>query len=702
MADAPTLDDTLNQQFQSLQNQVQNTQQIAANPNLDRRTGASLTATMAVGAAANPQDELATLRKYYPDAQPFGADNYVFTHPDTGNPTLYKSTAAGMHPLAWAARNLQEIPALVGGGVGAAGGGVLGTAAGPVGTVGGAMAGAGAGTAAGLEGYRSLLSSLGLTADTRAPGQVAGDVAGEAASGAVGEGAGRAGMAALRGMAAPFIGSVIPAVRNAAQNLGADLSGIPGMLTGSRGLNQLMELLGSSPLAAGTLESGKEATRQSLSDVQQRIMGNIAGPGGTTAADTGQAMASLQQAFGTSVGQYNATRAALDARIDQLGQGVRVIPQNIEQTLNRIRSSVAGAPNTRPEVQDALNFGQNLLDQSRASGWTGGQPGLDFPSARMERTTLGSQITWSPGPQGAKRTPTGTQAMQDVYDALRQDMLDSAGRSNPQLQDALQVHDNYVTAMRGGQAQISPTVGPGQYLTVQELGDLVQKNPSQAFNAVTQGALKSGLNGGNGTELLRTRNSVDPQSWRDFASHYFQQMGTPNPGIAQSPDQLAGQPFSLNNFATNWNKLSDGAKRALFDGYLPADQRGQLDQLAVLANAAKKVGYDVNWSGSGKLINAFQWLAGPLSSIGRGAATSNPLAVAQGVGRLATAPIGVAALQNPAFTRWLTSTIPEIAVAPNRMSGALGRLAAMKFEPDMQSVVNQYLQAQGYQGQSQP
>src|SRR5262245_36473335 len=56
---------------------------------LDKRSGANASARRDVGGAITPMDKLATLRRYYPDAQPYGDDNFVFTDPSTGRPTLY-------------------------------------------------------------------------------------------------------------------------------------------------------------------------------------------------------------------------------------------------------------------------------------------------------------------------------------------------------------------------------------------------------------------------------------------------------------------------------------------------------------------------------------------------------------------------------------------------------------------------------------
>ena len=57
-------------------------------PPVNRRTGAPPYVREAVGSAP-AQDRLATLRRFYPDAQPEGSDNFVYTDPKSGDRVLY-------------------------------------------------------------------------------------------------------------------------------------------------------------------------------------------------------------------------------------------------------------------------------------------------------------------------------------------------------------------------------------------------------------------------------------------------------------------------------------------------------------------------------------------------------------------------------------------------------------------------------------
>ena len=55
---------------------------------IDKRTGAPAFARAVVGGAPE-KDRLANLKRFFPDAVAYGDDNFVFTDPGTGRPTLY-------------------------------------------------------------------------------------------------------------------------------------------------------------------------------------------------------------------------------------------------------------------------------------------------------------------------------------------------------------------------------------------------------------------------------------------------------------------------------------------------------------------------------------------------------------------------------------------------------------------------------------
>ena len=143
--------------------------------NLDNKTGAPKKIRATVSAYKKPEDKLKLIQKYYPDAIPFGADNYVFTNPKTKQPTLFNPGGFDLGDVFEYGRIGAE---LIGGGLGAAAGAVT-TSPTVVGVPVGVAAGGAAGSVAAGEIYDNALRYFfGEGAeDTRTLSEYAGDVA---------------------------------------------------------------------------------------------------------------------------------------------------------------------------------------------------------------------------------------------------------------------------------------------------------------------------------------------------------------------------------------------------------------------------------------------------------------------------------------------------------------------------------------------
>jgi hypothetical protein len=134
---------------------------------IDRSTGAGLGTRAIVGNAKNPADRLASMRNHYPEAQPYGEDNFAFYRRDNGTPTLYNPP--GMMPELGDFAEYGRVGAEIAAGVGA---GIMAAPTTPVGQV------AAAGTAATAAGalYDQAINQLGGE-DSRDLGKLASDTA---------------------------------------------------------------------------------------------------------------------------------------------------------------------------------------------------------------------------------------------------------------------------------------------------------------------------------------------------------------------------------------------------------------------------------------------------------------------------------------------------------------------------------------------
>jgi hypothetical protein len=134
---------------------------------IDTKSGAGLGTRAIVGNAKNPADRLASMRNHYPEAQPYGEDNFAFYNRDDGRPTLYNPP--GMMPELGDFAEYGRVGAEIAAGVGA---GIMFAPTTPVGQV------AAAGTAATAAGalYDQAINQLGGE-DSRDLGKLASDTA---------------------------------------------------------------------------------------------------------------------------------------------------------------------------------------------------------------------------------------------------------------------------------------------------------------------------------------------------------------------------------------------------------------------------------------------------------------------------------------------------------------------------------------------
>ena len=135
---------------------------------IDKKSGAGLGTRAIVGNAKNPADRLASMRNHYPEAQPYGEDNFAFYNRDDDRPKLYNPP--GMMPELGDFAEYGRVGAEIAAGVGA---GIMAAPTTPVGQI--AVAGTAA-TAAGAL-YDQAINQLGDGEDSRDLGKLASDTA---------------------------------------------------------------------------------------------------------------------------------------------------------------------------------------------------------------------------------------------------------------------------------------------------------------------------------------------------------------------------------------------------------------------------------------------------------------------------------------------------------------------------------------------
>lgn len=643
---------------------AQRRQATAAPPaqQLDESTGAPWRVRALVGGAPD-QDRLANLQSRYPDARPHGDDNFVFTNPDTGRPTLYNPRGMDVGDLASLARPATQ----------AVGAGLAGAAAGigaiPTGGVAAPIAvpiAAGAGSAAAGNVYDVFMRYLGGMTDSRGGGErlrdAAGDVLAEGAGSAIGAGVGRA----TRQLSRSTLGNLTRYIlggRGASNRLtDIEAQGVTptaGLVSTRRPVHGMESALGNVPSSAGTMQTAAERTRDEVAGRVRSLADEYASASGlpTTATRSAQDIGNtVQQGARAASERFTQRQEQLyAAAYDQIGRNTPTPVTNVATLEADVASLVNAAPNSfAPTVQQALTRMQAVLTDARNSGGA-----IPFDVLRQIRTDIGRDID---NPVLAGSRGSANDNLRRLYGAITED-LNAVARQSPEGGRALAQADRYT---RFNMTQNVPTL--------QRMSDA--DTSGQVFNTAMSGSRESA------DTLMRLRRNLAPEEWDRVAGGVLGRMGIARPGAQDA----TGEMFSVNTFLTNWNSLSREAREALFSRGRYAQIAPALDQIARVASYARDIDRMANPSGTARHLIYLQALGG----VGLDASGGMGAGTAQFVAPYAAAKL----MTNPTFARWLARTIGSRAdLAPNGIAAQLSRLASI--EPGISEELDQYISVLG-------
>lgn len=628
---------------------------------VDRRTGAPGVIRNVVGGAKTPEDKLATLRQWYPDAQPFGPDNFIFRDPGTKKLTLYNPPGMDMG-------DLQSITPELAEGVGGAVGGAV--AAGAVPFTGGMSAltvpaGIGLGAAGGSEIEQLLSRWFNGRVDTRTLPRRLTDTAVTAGVNAVGQRVADLGISAVNRLVGQPVRRLF--TRSRPQDLMAayDRQGVDpmaGAATGSRPVQIAEHALSYTPGGSAPMQAATERTIGQVGDAGTRLAASVGGQ------NSPQVVGGILRNGAEAAGQrFAARREALDAGIETaIGRDTLVPVQSIDTLLRQMRRELAQAPRARQaDLSRAITELEGIQQDAAQTG-----AGIPFGALRRVRTRIGRDLDrpdisgYRPGEQGS---------MARVYGALSEDIRNAAAANGPAAERALALHDRYVRYNRT--------------INLPVLDELAkQAYDEKLFNWAIQGGKEGG------TRLLRLRYNMRTQAgegtWDELVSSVLTRMGRAKPGQQGAPIDLLGpgDTFSPNTFLTNFSALSPEAKSALFGGQRYAALREGLDDIVKITASLKDAESMRNSSGTARGI-----LFGTLGLVGGQVGVGDFVGAGKTVASTVVAPyVAARLLTNQRFVRWLASS-RTLSADPNSMARHLGRLAAIaEAEPDIRDAVQQY------------
>jgi hypothetical protein len=641
---------------------------------IEMTTGAPLATRAAVGAATTSEDKLATLKKFFPDAQPYDKDNFIYTDPKTGRPTLMNEKnpvffGVPLPTMGDIAGALPEIAEFVGAGTGAA----LTAPFGPPAMVGGA----GIGGAAFKKLYEMGMQYGGPTVETRGGAEQATGVTKDILLNAIGQRGGQ-----LMEQYSPYLLSPIQqklmglrqGIPQAASRLGIKLPA--GVATQSPAVLRLEAGLAQTPGGAQVIAPKYELMQEQMGTAARNIAEDISQVGKTPStiptppfSEKGGLGGFIKKGAEAAGKRFAERRNQIDDVVAYtVGPNNRFAANNTAQLVNQLNSEIATSPNTlSPMLSPVIQRSMRIVDDANA-----GFGGVTFDALRRARSEIGKEIE-RPDISGF----SNTKELKRLYAALSADIYQAARQSGPIAERALKLHDRYVRFNR----EVNLPA--------------LQKIADQDLDVNAVNYAMAGTKDGIGRLQLLIRN-FKPEERDTLAASVWQQLGNAKAGMKEGADVGADSfEFSANTFLTNWNGLSDSAKQILFGGERYRNIVPAINDLVKISTGAREAGKAVNTSNTAGAQMVTSALLGTGGLIGGGLSGDMTQALVGGLSALSglvlTSNTAAKLLESPRFIRWVSDTSRAVVNNPNSLTTQIGKLSAIATaEPGMSDAIEAY------------
>ena len=618
----------------------------AAKEFIDQDTGAPAYVRSRVGGSP-AQDRLANLRQDFPDAAPYGDDNFIFKNPDTGRLTLYNDRGLSFGDVASVSR---EVFVAGGATLGAIAGGTTGLATGPGAVVASpTMAAIGAGTGGSVAGeiYDTYSNIVLGRVDTRSVFDRTAEAGTEFFLSASGQ---RGGELLTEGAKRALGGGTKKAAQLAQKFRSLRIEPPAGAVSSSNTVGTLEKALGASPFSGDVIQKQAKRVLEEITRAADSIIAKFGTP--VSKAETGSV---IRTAASNAAGRFEDTQNAVyEKAFDLIGKDAPVALDAVRALRETLENKLSEAPGSlKKSLGQAINSLKSLeLEQPT------------FATFRQIRTDIGNDLA---EPLSSGFTGSQNVAMRRVYGALTEDMSAVAKLAGPEARKALGVADRYTRAWMNSAG-----------VTLNKIGkfDTDEQAYTYAMSRLGDG----------GTNLQRLRNQFEPEEWDIVAASVLDKLGLAKAGAQDATGEL----FSVDTFVTNWSKMSPEAKNALFGGNRYKEMRAGLDTLVEVASSLKGVEKLANTSNTTPVLIAYL----TLTSAGTGLAE---MGAGQGAGTLSAVLAGgllsrlsAKLITSPKFINWLTTPVTN----PNGFGAHFGRLTAIASEdPALKEPIEAFLQA---------
>jgi len=649
---------TQQQQVSIQQEQLKQQQVIAGD--FDREAATPFDVRVAVGAAKTGEDKLLTLQQFFPDARPF-QDNFIFTNPRTNRQQLLNPEGFDIGDIGENFRiGFETLGGVIGGAAGIPGGPAGPVVMGAVGAgVGGKVFDFLAGSILPVQDHRTALETVG--ADAAEFGiNLLGGVAGDAVGEIVGKLGTKISQATRRPIAETF---------EAGERIGVDLPA--SAVTGAKGAAQIESALAQIPIASDIIGTKFSKTLDAMSDFAKQQSERLSSATGETTV--GQSVINGVDNF---VKRFSKQGGELYDRMwAKMPKGERVSVDNFKSQLDNIVTEFSGdpkfseilTPKTLKTLQDAIKKGP-LTTQEALTGVI--KPvKITVGTLKALRSKIGGELDTK------SLLPDASQAeLKRLYGALSEDMklaADSFG--------ATKEFNRANGFWNAGRTRIDEVLQP-----------IVKSGMAEQVYRRMFGAEGQALRKVPTTEVRALMRSLPEGARRDVQAEVVRRMGLATPGA----QDIAGAAFSPNTFMTNWNRLGEKSRSALFHG--DRELISAMDDLALVSQSIKagaKTANTSNTAGSNLMIG---FLTGGLGVSGG----APGLAAAAGV---VLAPAAAAKLMtNKSFVKWLAKSSGDVATE-KAIGQNLGRLITIaEVNPEIRNQIHQYLKTfEGLQSNQQ-
>lgn len=624
----------------------------------DYKTGAPANVRLAVGSGLTPEERLATIKTYYPDAMPYGENNFVYTNPETGKTTIYNPQGLDWGDIPSIAREAVITTAsTLGGAAGAVAGAATGGVAVPgVGAIPGAAVGATIGSAEGAfigaTGFDRLMRMTGIVEETTTPLQQLSAAGLEGALGGVSEVGGRA----IGAIGKTLLGGGKKLSTQIADRFSQfDIKPKASVITGEKGvLARIEKGLEQSVGGSGRIYEQADKIVQQSNKAFSKIV-NRFGPAKT---QQGAGEVIVEAAVGATERFKGKSAKLYEEVFDGIGENTLVKVDNLQTLKNKILGTISDSQYLQKNYSNVLSKIDAIIADA-------GDSGLPFKAFRQIRTAIREDLG-----KTALATSSGSEdaLLGNVYDALTLDMSKAAQEVSPNVANKLQEADAFYAEFMNNTAKLL---------------DKIYKFDAdeRAYKYAMSGA-KDG-----GSSLKKLRANFKQEEWDVIAATTLNKMARNNRGN-----------FSLDTLTRNYKNLLENAPEsldALFGGAGYKGAREALDEFVLLSEKLVNVE---------KLANASQTAGAMNVSIlfnGLGAGIGGAIGAQQGgtsggvtgtlLGAIVLPRTAARLITNKAFVKWLAEPLASETFSITAHAAKLYAIAEK--EPQIRAEIFEYAKA---------